>query len=344
MTASALTNEVRDFRERRDWTQEDLAQRTDLSRPEISAIETGRLVPSAAAALALARAFGCAVECIFHLPHGTTGEDQPQWALQPTQSPARFWVAQVQEQLRLFPAESSELGYVPHDGVWDGQELQLQPEASATAARTLVLATCDPAVGLLAAELARAENIRLIVLRRSSREALQLLEAGLVHGAGMHLVGDAVQPGGAPVVRMAEWEEGVVLRSPPAAGSLSRALREVRRWVWREPGSGARQCQDLVLHGKTQPGHIVNSHEAVVEAVRSSWADAGIALRLSGAQAGLAFLSVRTEPYDIHVAPDFADDFRFTAFLRVVRSKRFRELLSEMPGYSTAHTGEMKKR
>ena len=347
MATASLTNEVRDFRERRDWTQEELAQRTGLSRPEISAIETGRLVPSAAAALALAHAFGCSVESIFNLPQSVTGDNQPQWALEPPQSPARFWMAQVHDQLRLFPAESSELGYVPHDGVWDGKELQLHQEPSAVAARTLVLATCDPAVGLLAAELARTENIRLIVLRRSSREALQMLEAGLVHGAGVHLVGDAANnagPAQASVVRIAEWESGVVLRSPPPSGGLARALREVRRWVWREPGSGARQCQDLVLQGsKVEPRHTVDSHSAVVEAVRSSWADAGVALRLSGTQAGLAFFSVRTEPYDIHLAADFSDDFRFTAFLRVVRSKRFRALLSELPGYSTAHTGEVRK-
>jgi len=254
-------------------------------------------------------------------------------------------VAHLHGGLQLFPVESGELGHVPHDGVWDGKELRMHTEASAMAARTLVLATCDPAVGLLAAELARAENIRLIALRRSSHEALHLLDTGLVHGAGAHLVGKGglESPPSVNVVRIAEWEEGVVLRSPPPAGGLSRALREVRRWVWREPGSGARQCQDLVLHGTVAPRHTVDSHGAVVEAVRSSWADAGIALRLSGAQAGLAFLSVRTEPYEIHLAPDFTDDFRFLAFLRVVRSKRFRTLLSELPGYSTSHTGEIRK-
>ena len=221
-------------------------------------------------------------------------------------------------------------------------------KASATASRTLVLATCDPAVGILAAELARTENIRLIALRRSSQEALQLLHAGLVHGAGAHLVGGTENRLGSvaksSVVSIADWEEGVVSRSPLPTGGLARALREVQRWVWREPGSGARQCQDLVLHGKVEaPRHTVDSHVAVVEAVRSSWADAGIALRLSSAQAGLAFLSVRTEPYDIHLAPDFTDDFRFTAFLRVVRSKRFRSLLADLPGYSTPHTGEVRK-
>ena len=340
---ASFSYEVREFRERRGWSQDELAQRAGISRPEVSAIETGRLVPSAAAALALSRAFGCAVESLFHLASVT---EDPQWAWEAGLVPARFWVAQVNGSTRLYPVESGEMGQIPHDGVWDGRALRMQPEASATAARTLVLATCDPAVGLLASELARTENIRLIALRRSSREALRLLAAGLVHGAGSHLEGDSVestQGARTFIVRMAEWESGVVLRSPLSAGGLTRALRDVRHWVWREPGSGARQCQDLVLDGKGAPGHTVDSHAAVIEAVRSSWADAGIALRLSGAQAGLAFYSVRTESYDLHMAPEFTDDFRFFAFLRVVRSKRFRTLLAELPGYSTPHTGEVRK-
>jgi molybdate-binding protein/DNA-binding XRE family transcriptional regulator len=341
--APTLTNEVRAFRDRRGWSQEELAQRAGISRPEVSAIETGRLVPSASAALALAQVFGCAVESLFHLTQEIDG-GQPRWAWQPAAAPARLWVARFHDGFRLFPVESGELGCLPHDGTWDGHRLQV--ESSAVAARTLVLATCDPAVGLLAAELARTENIRLLAFRRSSRDAMQLLAAGLVHGAGMHLVGKSSAPGAlpdAPVVRIAEWEEGVVLRAAPSSGGLKAALHETRRWVGREPGSGARQCQDLVLEGRLEPRHVADSHWGVVEAVRSSWADAGIALRLTGAQAGLAFLPVRREPYEIHFAPEFADDFRYAAFLRVVQSRRYRELLAELPGYFTPHTGELRR-
>ena len=336
----ALTNEVRTFRDKRGWSQEELAQRAGISRPEVSAIETGRLVPSASAALALAQVFGCAVEGLFHLTQEIDG-GQPRWAWQPPQVPARIWVARFRDGFRMYPVEAGELGCLPHDGIWDGHRLQI--ESSATAARTLVLATCDPAVGLLAAELARTENIRLLAFRRSSRDALQLLAAGLVHGAGMHLVGKASATANATVVRIADWEEGVVLRSAPPSGGIKAALQENKRWVGREAGSGARQCQDLVLEERLEPRHTVDSHWAVVEAVRSSWADAGIALRLPGAQAGLTFLPVRKEPYEIHFAPDFSEDFRYAAFLRVVQSKRFRELLAELPGYFTPHTGEVRK-
>jgi len=350
--APTLTNEVRAFRDRRGWSQEKLAQRAGISRPEVSAIETGRLLPSASAAMALAQVFGCAVEGLFHLTKEIDG-NQPRWAWLPPQVPARIWVARFHDNCRMYPVEAGDLGCIPHDGVWDGRRLQI--DSSATAARTLVLATCDPAVGLLSAELARTENIRLIALRRSSRDAMQLLAAGLVHGAGMHLVGKSAGVYGdkkdtgsastaqAPVVRIAEWEEGVVLRSPPHAGGIKATLQKGRRWVGREPGSGARQCQDLVLEEHADPHRTVDSHWAVVEAVRSSWADAGIALRLPGAQAGLAFLSVRKEPYDIHFAPEFAADFRYAAFLRVVQSRHFRELMAGLPGYFTSHTGEVRK-
>jgi hypothetical protein len=83
----------------------------------------------------------------------------------------------------------------------------------------MVLACCDPAVGLLAAELARTAGLRLIALLRSSRDALQLVRQGLVHAAGVHLAGARQAGANAAVVRqwlgpgyhllrVARWEEG----------------------------------------------------------------------------------------------------------------------------------------
>ena len=60
-------NDLRDRRTLRGWSQEQLARRSGLSRAGISAIETDRLIPSAAAALALAAALECRVEDLFRL-------------------------------------------------------------------------------------------------------------------------------------------------------------------------------------------------------------------------------------------------------------------------------------
>lgn len=46
-------------------TQAELAERVDVSRQAINAIETGKFIPSALLAIKLARVFGKAVEDIF---------------------------------------------------------------------------------------------------------------------------------------------------------------------------------------------------------------------------------------------------------------------------------------
>jgi molybdate-binding protein/DNA-binding XRE family transcriptional regulator len=347
-STSIFVSHVRAFREKRGWSQAELAARTGVSRAGISAIETGRLVPSTAAALAVGRAFDCSVESLFTIK-GRGGDERPRWAWTSRQVPVRVWAAEVGGRTLLYPVESGELGCLPHDGIWDGHHLDLDP--SAAGSRTLVIATCDPAVGLLASALASAENIRLVAVQRSSHAALQLLAEGVVHGAGMHFADDrhradnrvaASETVHAPIrmIRVAEWEEGVALRPGSSCRNVRQAVRSVQRWVGRDLGSGARQCQDTILAGRSAPRHTARSHRAVAEAIRSGWADAGVCVRLVSSQAGLGFIAVRREPYDLCFPAEFAADARYAALLRVLRSLRFRRLLADLPGYGTAETGE----
>ena len=77
----------------RGWSQEQLARRSGLSRAGISAIETDRLIPSAAAALALAAALECRVEDLFRLRGSESHESS--WAWSPRREPCRYWKAEV---------------------------------------------------------------------------------------------------------------------------------------------------------------------------------------------------------------------------------------------------------
>src|SRR5277367_3597023 len=86
-------NDLRDRRALRGWSQEELARRSGLSRAGISAIETNRLIPSAAAALALAAALECRVEDVFHLRGPESRENS--WAWLPPREPYRYWKAEV---------------------------------------------------------------------------------------------------------------------------------------------------------------------------------------------------------------------------------------------------------
>ena len=112
---AAFENQVRDRRSSRGWSQDELARRSGLSRAGISAIETGRLVPSAAAALAIAAALECRVEDVFQLRSRL--DSGPVWAWPAERGKGRYWAAEVGGLVRLYPVEATALGLIPHDGV-----------------------------------------------------------------------------------------------------------------------------------------------------------------------------------------------------------------------------------
>ncbi len=60
-----MKNRLRVLRAERDWSQADLAQKLNISRQSVNAIETGRYDPSLPLAFQLARLFDCSIESIF---------------------------------------------------------------------------------------------------------------------------------------------------------------------------------------------------------------------------------------------------------------------------------------
>jgi putative transcriptional regulator len=62
-----VKNIIRDLRAERGWTQADLAERLDVSRQTVNALETGRYDPSLPLAFALAGLFDKPIEAIFFL-------------------------------------------------------------------------------------------------------------------------------------------------------------------------------------------------------------------------------------------------------------------------------------
>lgn len=60
-----MNNRVRELRNERGWSQADLAERLDVSRQTVNAIETGKYDPSLPLAFRIARLFGLSIETIF---------------------------------------------------------------------------------------------------------------------------------------------------------------------------------------------------------------------------------------------------------------------------------------
>jgi molybdate-binding protein/DNA-binding XRE family transcriptional regulator len=342
-----ILNHVKRFRLERGWSQQELARRAGISRTAVSAIEMDRLVPSVAAALAISRALECRVETLFS--DAETKIDPPQWAWAPHADPCRYWEAEVAGERRLYPVEWSGVA-AAHDGV--SSRGRLTRHARWLPEQTLVVASCDPAATLLAEEYERSTAFRMIVVSRTSKEALNLLRENRVHVAGVHLAKAGSRGGNAAHVRkilgpgyrllhVASWDAGIAVARGKRTPSIREATRSSARWVGRQPGSGARECQDRLLDRQAAPSRHARDHRGVAEAIRSGFADYGVCLRLAADDSRLQFLSVQNEAYDlVHRQSDSADP-RIEALVRVLRSPTYRELLSELPGYDVARLGEL---
>lgn len=60
-----MKNRLKVLRAERDWSQQDLAERLEVSRQSVNAIETGKYDPSLPLAFRIADLFGLPIEAIF---------------------------------------------------------------------------------------------------------------------------------------------------------------------------------------------------------------------------------------------------------------------------------------
>jgi putative transcriptional regulator len=65
-----MKNRLKVLRAERDWSQADLAERLEVSRQSVNAVETGKFDPSLPLAFKLARLFGKTIEEIFEDQRG----------------------------------------------------------------------------------------------------------------------------------------------------------------------------------------------------------------------------------------------------------------------------------
>ena len=65
--APVVRTRVRELRQERGWSQQELAEKVGVSRQSINSIECDRYTPSLPLALTFARIFGCPTDTIFKL-------------------------------------------------------------------------------------------------------------------------------------------------------------------------------------------------------------------------------------------------------------------------------------
>lgn len=366
-----MENGVRRAREAAGLTQQALAERCGVTRQAVNTLEAGRYVPSTALALRVARTLHRRVEELFWLDDLEGTEEA--WLAPPadpllarasgTQPVA---MARVAGRLiaHLLPAEAHPTGngLLESSGPSDGEpRVRVTPlVAPETLAGTLLVAGCAPALAALADRLPeRAPGTFLEWIDATSGRALDMLDRGLVHVAGTHLLDEATGDFNLPIVSsrfpdrrmlcvtLARWEQGIVVSAgnPLGIRDESDLVRPGVRVALREEGAGAQKLLRRLLHRRgverplTASATIARGHFDVARQVAFGAAEAGVAIRAAALAFGLDFVPLAEERFDLVLAADLAEDRRVVRLLDVLSGRSFRHELSRLGGYDVAQTG-----
>jgi molybdate-binding protein len=137
--------------------------------------------------------------------------------------------------------------------------------------------------------------------------------------------------------------------NPKKIRAVADIAKPAVRIVNREKGSGARRLLDKELQSsriksKRVKGYTdeVLSHLDVASRIKAGLADAGISVRSVAAIAGLDFVPLRRERYDLIVPKVYYETLEgLKILLDTMVSKPFRDELEALGGYDTRETGKI---
>lgn len=363
-----ILNHLKSRRTELGLTQGELAERIGVSRQALIGIEAGRHIPSTAVALQLARALRCTVDDLFRLPSGgdlrvrlapplsdgeTAGAERVVLGLVDGR-----WAAHV---LDPFAGAAADGILQPIERGADAPDAEARVEAlgdTAELERNVLVAGCAPLLGTLAARLSRRyRDARASWVHANSARALDLLEAGLVHVAGLHLV-DATAPGGhdalvrarfgaepMTIVNLARWRQGLVVPkgNPLGIRDARDALRPDVRFAAREAGAGASALLGRLLPDGAEPGGgaalVARGHAEVARLVRWGVADTGVAIEAAAVAEGLELVPLAEERFDLVVPTARLAISEVARLLDCIDDAAFRAEAARVPGYDLGIAG-----
>ena len=372
-------NHLKDLRVAQGLSQGDLAGKSGITRQAVSAIESHLYLPTTTVALRLAATLGCRVEDLFSLAEtqdvieGKLIGRFPQ--RNKKRSTIRVKVARVGTRMVVRPV--TELGgmlshTVPADGYAadvHGQESGAMVRVKLSRDRQAIeqeisVAGCDPAIFLAGEHMRRHKDQTSVVgWTMGSTAALQALQQGEVHVAGLHLFDPVTGESNLPflrralkgsnyeVVTFATWEEGLLVRAgnPKSIREISDVVDPHVTLVNREEGAGARLLLDQRLraagishHQVRGYGTIVAAHFDVAHAISSRQADVGIGIRSAAQLFGLDFVPLQVARYDLVVPKAYLKSHPTLAHLfETLVSRPFRNEIEALGGYDTSETGKL---
>lgn len=214
----------------------------------------------------------------------------------------------------------------------------------------------DLAIELLASSL--SPHLRLLTMPVGSLEGLVTLRQNIAHVSGCHLL-DSTGQYNIPfvthffpdrsmrVITLAHREQGLMTSpgNPKAIHSVTDLAREDVTFLNRNPGSGTRLWFDMQLSSLGIPKNninnystSINTHTECAKMIQEGSADAAIGLRAAARLYDLNFIPLFHERYDL-VFPEETSTALAPLF-DTIQTSIFRNKVTALTGYETAHTGE----
>lgn len=334
MASPAVSTPLRERRLVCGLTQAELAARAGVSRQLVASVEAGHNTPAVDAALGLARALGTTVEELFAPAHGEVVS-----ALgTPFSEGAPLRVGRVGDQ--LVAAELADHGIA--GATWAKPDATIQAGAlrlfAGATPRGLVLAGCDPALGLAEAMLDGLGPSSLLALSAATDTGLAALAHGGIHAAVVHGPENALPAPPLPVLRLhlARWQVGIAVASSLKRSSLEALLQGKVPIVQRDPAAASQQAFIRAASGararSAPPGPKAHGH---IEAARFAATLGCAAITTEGAARAfdLAFVALEEHTVQIWLARRWEDHPGADALANLLASAAFTERVSQFGGY-----------
>ena len=331
------------LRERRlecGLTQAELAARAGVSRQLVAAVEAGHNTPAVDAALGLARALATTVEELF----ADTPPDIVSALGGRLPDGASLRIGRVGEQLvaaELADHGIAGAGWAKPDGVLQHGKLRLFPGATPAG---LVVAGCDPALGVAEALLNGLGPRSLLAISAPTGTALRALKQGTVHAAVVHGIPQELPEPPVSVIRwhLARWQVGLATAPTVPGDSLEAILAGDTPVAQRDPAAASQQAFERAAAnaGITEPppGPRATGH---IDAARIAATVNGAAVTTEAAARAfdLRFFALEDHTVEIWLAERWLDHPGADALADLLTTTAFTERVAHFAGYDLTGCG-----
>ena len=342
--SSPVTNHVRAHRRRAGLTQAELAAAAGVSRQAVAAVEAGRHAPAVDAALRLAAALQTTVEQLFGA--ASAGAGSPRSALGDRLAPGvPLRLGRVGEVLVAAPLPdhgTAGAGFSLPDAILhpDGLERFPGPEPDG-----LVLAGCDPALGLAEAMLQGAGGARLRAMPASTGAALAGLGRGTLHAAAVH--GQAGRlprpPRAVRRIQLARWQVGLGIDPALEAHDLETVLERRVGLIQRDRSAASQAALDRAARrlgcAPTGAARAAGHLDAARQAAGTS--RAAVTTEAAARAFGLRFVSLEEHTVEIWVDETWWSHPGVAALGDLLGSASFARRLAGFGGYDLTDSGRL---